>query len=212
MNNIEVVLIPHYIERWLKSNNITLVELERLCDNFKNDLGEWSEDKTYKERMQDTKLYKLISENLSIKDTLALATSINMLLSKLFKNTGYETWDGDNDGHPLVSVCRHIISERNIYHNNNDAVNKLINDLSSDESILMSVNNIKEKYSINIVDKTIFVVIHEGFTDFIRLNNQEIGRVIRKDIVNTIYNISSRNSGSEFVTGNKYLKSFIRHD
>jgi len=155
-----MVFIPDYVYDSLVGYGISLEEIANVDRPGVNVLVD--------------KILKLLSVNDLSELELVNQLMYNVLYKTKLSDVIYS--GGYND------VIRHIY---NITYNSDEDYNKIINlyynKKISDDDVLMSDNN--KIYTVKHERNVVFVIIHDGFTNFIVNNNKEISDVLSKRLL-----------------------------
>ena len=82
----------------------------------------------------------------------------------------------------------------------------VINNLLSKECILLSDNDEKVNYTFDVQENTIFVIIHNGFTDLVVRGNSEMKHEFMHVLINKMFNVF----GEEQTLAHSYTKAFLK--
>jgi len=180
INNKSVVFIPSYTETVLTANGISLDQLE---------LTMLTKD--------DNSIRNMFSK-LSAYDLAELYVANAELNKILFNIVDYSNnMDLINYGIYSYLYDRIDMSVSNL----NIMLKDMINNLSSSGTILVS----EESYSFKIYEQTIFVILHNNFSDIIVSRDKEKIIAFNKKLVDVIF----KSFGEKEALKHPYIKSYV---
>lgn len=142
LNNFEIVCIPDYLVKTLKSNNITLDDLDSKCNTSEDNI-------VYYEN--------LLLNTISLRDLMDLISSNtffdNIIINKMsiyFSQPLHRLLDKLHYSNAMPSL--------------KDSLNSFISLFSNNNTIIMSEYN--KLYEYYVTQNTLFIIVHEGFTNF----------------------------------------------
>ncbi len=200
---VSVVFIPDYIKKTIEARGLTLEMLDK-------HVGEYS---GYHNTMINLdNINKWFKNNMSSNDITDLVLANDIFTNNVLRihNLLYKANNDKNIGtlrylqDELPSLVGYNIKDTNykefisLYCNPNIDIN----------SIIMSRTNSEENavWSTVVTEHTIFIILHEGFTNFIVYNIKEFKEVFTSSLVDSIFKMF----GEDTVVNSSIFKSFIR--
>jgi len=195
--DISVVIIPHYISSALESDGVKLSELAAIATNL---TGRW--DDINMEEVTNNILDK-IKDTLSTYDLNTLVIANKDLFKYITGSNGYKlgglSWVIENKIHD------YLYSKGMYNQNDNTVYMDLINDLR-----LTNTNSMSELknngYELLKADKTIFIILHEGFSNVIIDGN----KVNREKLLLELVNCMFESFGEDVVHSTDIFKQYLR--
>lgn len=188
-NNISLVFIPDYLVPTFKSVGLSLENIDQVFNRSGNN---------------DDKLkIKTILERISKRDITDLSIA-NKLCNGHFLgayNTRYSSTD------TVSKFIDSLQDELGQWINKDDQEFKDFINYYSDNSNIMSGDNVTLTFDLVTHSNTLFVVLHKGFTNFISYNNLEF----IEQFNNLLFKHLLINFGENVVYNNSFLfKSFLK--
>lgn len=200
---VSVVFIPDYIKKTMEARGLTLEMLDK-------HVGEYS---GYHNAMINLdNINKWFKNNMSSNDITDLVLANDIFTNNVLRihNLLYKANNDKNIGtlrylqDELPSLVGYNIKDTNykefisLYCNPNIDIN----------SIIMSRTNSEENavWSTVVTEHTIFIILHEGFTNFIVYNIKEFKEVFTSSLVDSIFKMFREDT----VVNSSIFKSFIR--
>jgi len=200
---VSVVFIPDYIKKTMEARGLTLEMLDK-------HVGEYS---GYHNTMINLdNINKWFKNNMSSNDITDLVLANDIFTNNVLRihNLLYKANNDKNIGtlrylqDELPSLVGYNIKDTSykefisLYCNPNIDIN----------SIIMSRTNSEENtvWSTVVTEHTIFIILHEGFTNFIVYNIKEFREVFTSSLVDSIFKMF----GEDTVVNSSIFKSFIR--
>lgn len=155
-----MIFLPDYVYDGLLGSGISLEEIANISS--KN-----AEELMYK-------IFKVIP----LPDLIDIEL-LNRNMYKTLYNISLDDIHTNVNGNIIIRRIYGIVSSQFEFCNKLD--NLYYNKEMSDDSILMSDNN--KCYTVKYERNTVFIIIHDGFTNFIINNNKEISKVLSKRLL-----------------------------
>lgn len=200
---VSVVFIPDYIKKTMEARGLTLEMLDKHVGEYYG----------YHNTMINLdNINKWFKNNMSSNDITDLVLANDIFTNNVLRihNLLYKANNDKNIGtlrylqDELPSLVGYNIKDTNykefisLYCNPNIDIN----------SIIMSRTNSEENavWSTVVTEYTIFIILHEGFTNFIVYNIKEFKEVFTSSLVDSIFKMF----GEDTVVNSSIFKSFIR--
>jgi len=188
-----VIFLPNYIVSALKAHNMTLSDFENIMI--------YSVDKP--------ELIKTLLDKMSKYDLMDFYVSNMVLNNALFGE------DSHGSFHDAIKWEIPAIIEKELhvnrlkttpYNEMRERYKDVINNLSDSKCILMSSNNENEPFTFETSEQTLFVILHNGFTDLTVKGNRTVLHDFMRVLVNKMFNVF----GDEHTMSHSLYKAYLK--
>jgi len=195
---VSVVILPSYISNALESDGVKLSELAAIATNL---TGQWDD---INRAEVTTNIIDKIKNTLSTYDMNTLVT-VNRHMFKYLTNSDIGRMGGL--GKVIIDEVQDYLYSKGMYDSNdNSTYMDLINDLrlSNTNSMSELKNN---GYELHKADKTIFIILHEGFSNIIYDGDKVNKEKLLLELVNCMF----ESFGEDVVHSTDIFKQFLKN-
>jgi len=188
-----VIFLPNYIVSVLRAHNMTLSDFENIMiySNNKPELTKTLLDKMSKYDLMDFYVSNMVLNNALLGEDNhgSFHNAIKWDISDIIN----DELQVDN----LKTTPYTVMRER---------YKDVINNLSDTECILMSSNNENETFTFETSEQTLFVILHNGFTDLTVKSNRTVLHDFMRVLVNKMFNVF----GDEHTMSHSLFKAYLK--
>ena len=180
-----VLFMPNYIIQGLNAQGVSLGLFENILIEATN----------------DERVFELLEDKLSKNDILDFYL-VNMYMSNYIL--------GEDDHGSIHDFIKYGILYKYGLAYDAPLLKKrytdILNNLLSKKSIYMSENDDESKYTLSVQENTIFVILHDGFSDLLFNSDSSEKEIFVKTLINKMFNVF----GEEATLKTSIFKAYIR--